>query len=229
MRARFALFLGATLSLLAAADVAGAPIGPRTLAAQAQSVTLTFVRFYSNVCNCYQARVSGQIASDAAGEEIVVFRQYCGRPFTQASAVTQGITRAGGFWEAEIRIVARPDSLLSESYRARWNGRFSPPVTFVGKLTVTRSRLSPSRSRVSVFTTQNNPVDLKGRQVVLQRKVGNAWQRVATARLSPHRVTYYTFVATFTVPQRGWTLRALVPARSAAPCFRASVSPEWRS
>jgi hypothetical protein len=121
------------------------------------------------------------------------------------------------------------DNLVSESYRARWKGQLSPPVTFVGKLAISRSRLSRSRSRVSVFTSTNNPVTLKGRQIVLQRKVGDSWQRIASARLSPHRVKYYTFVATFTVPRRGWTLRALVPAKSAAPCFRASVSEEWTS
>jgi hypothetical protein len=229
MKARIALAVGATLSLLAAADVAGAPVGPRALAAPLQTVTLNFVRFYSNACNCYQARVSGQIASDAAGEDVVVLRQYCGRPLAEASAVTQALTRQGGFWTAEIPIVSRPDNLVSESYRARWKGQLSPPVTFVGKLAVSRSRLSRSRSRVSVFTTTNNPVNLKRRQVVLQRKVGNSWQRIAAARLFPHRVEYYTFVATFTVPRRGWTLRALVPAKSAAPCFRASVSEEWTS
>jgi hypothetical protein len=217
------------LSLVAAADVAGSPVGPRALAAHLQSVTLSFVRFYTNACNCYQARVSGQIASDAAGEEVVVLRQYCGRPLSQASAVTQALTRQGGHWEAEIPIVSRPDHLVSESYRARWKGQLSAPVVFYGTLEVSRSRLGSSRSRVSVFTTANNPVDLEGRQVVLQRKVGNSWQRIASARLSAHRVTYYTFVATFTVSQRGWTVRALVPAKSAAPCFRASVSAEWRS
>jgi hypothetical protein len=229
VKLRLAVALAATLGLVGAADVAGAPVSAGAVAANVQSVTLNFVRFYTNACNCYQARVSGRVASSSAGEEVVVFRQYCGRSAASASAVAQALTRAGGFWETELQIVSRPDALASESYRARGNGQFSAPVTFRGKLAVSRARVSPSRSRVSVFTTVNNPVNLKGRQIVLQRKVGNSWTRIATARLSPHRVKYYTFVATFTAPRRGWTLRALVPARSAAPCFTASVSDEWRA
>ena len=229
MKLRLAVAITVTLGLVGAADVAGAPTGAGAFAANVQSVTLNFVRFYTNVCNCYKARVSGQIASSSAGEEVVVLRQYCGRSAASASAVGQALTRAGGFWETELLVVSRPDALVSESYRARWNGQFSAPVTFRGKVAVSRTRVSPSRSRISVFTTVNNPVNLKGRQIVLQRKVGNSWTRMATARLAPHRVRYYTFVATFTAPRRGWTLRALVPARSAAPCFTASVSDEWRS
>jgi hypothetical protein len=229
VKLRLAVTSAAALGLLGVADVAGAPVSARAVAAHAQSVTLNFVRLYSNACNCYQARVSGQVASSSAGEEVVVLRQYCGRSAASASAVGQALTRAGGFWATELPIVSRPDALVSESYRARWNGQFSAPVTFRGKLAVSRARVSPSRSRISVFTTTNNPVNLKGRQIVLQRKVGDSWTRIATARLTPHRVKYYTFVATFTVPRRGWTLRALVPARSATPCFTASVSEEWRS
>jgi hypothetical protein len=229
VKLRLVVATAATLGLMGMADFAGAPVGGSAIAANVQSVTLNFVRFYTNACNCFNARVSGQIASNSAGEEVVILRQYCGRSAASASAVGQALSRAGGFWETELQFVSRPDALASESYRARWNGQFSAPVTFRGKLAVSRARTSPSRSRISVFTTVNNPVNLKGRQIVLQRKVGGSWTRIATARLASHRVKYYTFVATFTVPRRGWTLRALVPARSAAPCFTASVSEEWRS
>ena len=229
VKLRLAVAITVTLGLVGTAEVGGAPVSARAVAANVQSVTLNFVRFYTNVCNCYKARVSGQVASSSAGEEVVVLRQYCGRSAASASAVGQALTRAGGFWETELLVVSRPDALVSESYRARWNGQFSAPVTFRGKVAVSRTRVSPSRSRISVFTGVNNPVNLKGRQVVLQRKVGDSWTRIRTARLAPHRVKYYTFVATFTAPRRRWTLRALLPARSAAPCFTASVSDEWRS
>jgi hypothetical protein len=146
-----------------------------------------------------------------------------------ASSVAGARTREGGFWEAELQIVSRPEALASETYRARWNGQLSEPVTFRGPLSVSQTRLRPGRHRVSVFTSVNNPVSLKGRAVVLQRQTGGQWRRIASARLVPHRVKYYTFVATFTVPRRGWTLRALVPAKSAAPCFTASTSEKWTS
>jgi hypothetical protein len=228
-RWRIACCALATATVLSAAEATGAPVAPSRALATAQSVTLNFVRFFDNPCRCYKARLSGQVASGSAGEEVVVLRQYCRRSAASASAVGQALTRAGGFWETELPIVSRPDALASESYRARWKGQFSAPVTFKGKLAVSRVRLSPSRSRISVFTTVNNPVDLKGRQIVIQRKVGGSWTRIAAARLAPHRVEYYTFVASVTAPRRGWTLRALVPARSAAPCFTASASDEWRS
>jgi hypothetical protein len=80
-----------------------------------------------------------------------------------------------------------------------------------------------------VRTSHVNPANLKGRTVVLQRQSGSTWTRIARAKLAPHRVKYYTFVATFTVRQRGWKLRALVPAKSAAPCFTASPSAGWTS
>jgi hypothetical protein len=192
-----------------------------------ESVTLAMTRFYTDACNCYKARLFGRVSSGAAAEDVIVLRQYCGR--SVSSSVAGATTKSGGFWEAEVYPVSRPEALASETYRARWNGQLSEPVTFRGKLSLSRSRLSGRRHRVSVFTSVNNPVSLKGRPVVLQRQTGGQWKRVASARLAPDRVKYYTFVATFTVPRRGWTLRALVPAKSAAPCFTASTSEKWTS
>lgn len=209
-----------TLVLASATEVSGAPIAP-------SSITLNFARFYTNVCNCYKARVSGQVSSSAAGEDIVILRQYCGRSFGTSVAGTQ--TREGGFFETEVGFVAPPDGLISESYRARWKDSLSEPVTIRGKLQLLRKRLGDGRDRITVSTQNVNPQDLKGRQIVLQRETSSGWTRVASARLTPHAVKYYTFVATFKVPQRGWTVRALVPAKSAAPCFTASASEKWRS
>jgi hypothetical protein len=216
-----------TSTCLCVAEATGAPYAPTAALARAQSVTLNFVRFYSNVCNCYRARVSGQISSGAGGEDVVILRQYCGRSFGTAVGGTQ--TREGGFFETEVTFVGRPDGVISESYRARRRDALSEAVFIRGKLTVLRQRLKGRRDRVVVSTQSVNPVSLKGRQIVLQRQVGTDWTRIASARLAPHPVKYYTFVATFTVPRRGWTVRALVPARSAAPCFTASASEKWTS
>lgn len=162
--------LGAALLAIAGRQAsAGAQPGasadarPTATTARAQAVTLTFLRFYDNACRCYKARLSGSISSGTGGEDVVVLRQYCGRTFS--TAVAGARTREGGFWEAELTIVSRPGALVSESYRARWNGHLSEPVTFRGRLAVSQARLSPGRHRVSVFTTTNNPVSLKGRQV----------------------------------------------------------------
>ena len=207
--------------VLGLAFVGSAAAGP------AQSVTLTLVsRFHSAVCNCNTAKVAGQISSDAAGEEVVILKQICGRSFGTAEA--SATTREGGSYEVELRFLPHPDYPHSVIYRARWKGQLSAPLAFRNRLRVTRTQLSGRRFQVVVFTG-TNPVNLKGRQVVLQRETGGAWTRIASARLAPHRVKYYTFVATFTVRQRGWKLRALVPSKSAAPCFTASPSEEWTS
>jgi hypothetical protein len=207
--------------VLGLALVGSAAAGP------AQSVTLTLVsRFHSAVCNCNAAKLAGQISSNAAGEEVVILKQLCGRSFGTAEA--SATTREGGSFEAEVRFLPHPDYPYSLIYRARWKGQLSAPLTIRGRLSVTRKQLSGRRVQVVVFTG-TNPVNLKGRQVVLQREMAGAWTRIASARLAPHRVKYYTFVATFTVRQRGWALRALVSAKSAAPCFTASPSERWTS
>jgi hypothetical protein len=93
-------------------------------------------------------------------------------------------------------------------------------------------RVSNGRSGkhvVTVSTPDFNPVNLKGRQIVLQRRVGGRWARVATARLAPHRTRFYSFTAGFTVPRRGWILRALVSSNAAALCFAAAASERWTS
>jgi hypothetical protein len=192
-----------------------------------QLVTLTFARFYSNVCNCWSAKASGQVSSGAADQEIVILKQNCGRSFGTAAASAR--TRAGGFYETEITLIPFPGSNYSVIYRARWNGELSAPVLIRGKLEVSSRRLRDGGRPVVVATSNLNPVNLRGKQVLLQRQVGNDWTRVASARLAPHPVTYYTFVATFPQQRRGWKLRALVPAKSALPCFVASTSKPWTS
>lgn len=194
-----------------------------------QSVTMTFVRFYDNACRCYKARLSGQISSGEAGEYVTVMRQYCGRSFS--TAVGGATTRADGFWKAELLGVSRPEALVSETYRARWGDVSSAPVTFRGKLSVSGGKSSGGRHRVTVstFGYPPSPQNMSRRTVLLQRQTGGTWARIASARLAPHPVKYYTFIATFSLPRRGWTVRALVPAKSAAPCFVTSASEAWTS
>ena len=194
-------------------------------AAQAQSVTLTVVLVYDQGCRCYKYRFSGQISSGAANEYVTVMRQKCGYSYSTAVAGAQ--TREGGFWEAELQPAPRP-GYETATYRARWNSRLSNPVKFRGRLPVSLTKLGGGRYRVSVFKGDVLQ-DLKGRLVVLQRRVGGAWTRIQSARLVVDPKAYATYVATFTVRQRGWTLRALVPASAAAPCFTASASEKWVS
>jgi len=217
--------MGRLLAVLAVAAVA--TILAAAGSGAAQVVTLTFTRFYENACNCWAAKASGQVSSSAADQEVLILKQDCGRSFGTANASAR--TREGGTYETEVRFIPFPDGNYSAIYRARWNGELSAPVIIRGKPKVSSRKLRDGRRQVVVATLSANPVNFKGKQVVLQRQVGNDWTRVASARLAPHRVTYYTFVATFPAQRRGWKLRALVPAKSAAPCFVASTSEPWTS
>jgi hypothetical protein len=212
---------------LAALAAVTAVLGPSARAAESQSVTLTFARFFDVGCNCFKARLAGRASSGRAGEEVVVMHEYCGRG---ARSVGGATTREAGAWEVVIYPVTRPDFPASESYRALWNGRLSEPVTFKGPLAaVSGTRLAGGRQRVTVATPNVNPVSLNGRAVVLQRRVAGGWTRVASAQLTPHRSRFYTFTAAFTGVRRGWTVRALVTARAAAPCFTSTASESWVS
>jgi hypothetical protein len=218
----------ASVTFALASLAAAAAILPQSpaQAAGSQSVTLTFARFFDVGCNCYKARLAGRVSSGKGGEEVVVLHEYCGRGARLAGGAT---TREGGGWETVIYPVSRPDSPASESYRARWNRELSDPVTFRGPLASVSGRRLGARQRVTVVTPSVNPVSLQGRPVVLQRRLGSGWARVASARLDPHRTRFYTFTTTFTGVRRGWTVRALVPARTAAPCFMSTASRSWTS
>jgi hypothetical protein len=198
----------------AAGFVATARGGP------AADVTLRVERFYDNACRCYKLRFSGTIASQAANEYVTVLRQECGS--RSSTAVAGASTRAGGFWEADPVSGAQPE-FDSSTYRARWKGRLSEPLRFRGKLQISLTRLGGGRYRFGVSGATQN---MKGRRVELQRLVGGQWRRVRSARLAPFR---RDFAATFTVRRRGLTLRVLVPARSASPCYAATASDRWVS
>jgi len=212
----------ALVVLVISAGAQGATLRPTD---PAQSVTLSIVSIYDQGCRCYKYRLSGQISSGAANEYVTVMRQKCG--YSYSTAVTGAQTRAGVFWEAELQPAPRP-GFETATYRARWNGVRSEPVAFRGRLPVSLTKLGGGRYRVSVYKGDVLQ-DLKGRLVVLQRRVGGAWTRIQTARLVADPKAYAMYVATFTVRQRGWTLRALVPAGAAAPCFTASASEKWVS
>jgi hypothetical protein len=207
---RVLAFVVCLVAFIAAVVTLGAQEGR----AQREDVALRLERFYDNACRCYKLRFSGTIASDAANEYVAVLRQPCGSG--SPTAIAGASTRAGGVWEAEPVMGARPES-DSSTYRARWNGRLSEPLVFRGKLTTWLTKLGGGRYRVLVSTQQN----MKGRPVELQRLVGGQWKRVRTARLAPFR---RDFAATFTVRGHLLTLRAFVPARSAAPCYAATAS-----
>jgi hypothetical protein len=197
-----------------AAALTAAPAG-----AQREQVTLRVERFWSEACNCYKHRFSGAIASGAANEYVAVLQQVCGKAFS--TAITGASTRAGGFWEAESN-----GPVGTGTFRARWGNHLSDPVTYRAELSIFIAQLGGGRVRVSV-SSFGVPLKLKGKVVELQWLAAGQWTPLWRARFSARRPG--SFSATFTVKRRGLTLRAFVPAESAAPCYAATASKTWTS
>jgi hypothetical protein len=213
-------------SLSLAIALAGIVFALPAAAGTAQSVTLTVVRTYDEPQSSYKLRFSGSVSSGRAGEDVSVMQQTCGYSFSTAVAATQ--TREGGFWEAEPNYIVIADSA---TYRARWKNELSDPVAIRPEIYVGVRKLRRGRFQVSV-STGDVQQKMKGRTVVLQRLKAGTWTNLQRARLAfgPLRdASAAAFVATFTVRQRGWTLRALVPAKTAAPCFKTNVTEKWTS
>jgi hypothetical protein len=200
---------------LATALVGSAPGAPT------QDVTIQAERFWDEASRSYKLRFSGTIPSTAANEYVVVLRESCGRAGT---AIAGASTRPGGLWEAPPVSAARPGEDIS-TYRARWKGRLSRPLEFRAGVPTSVTPLTGGRYRVTVITGSIGQ-NMNGRPVELQRLDGGEWRTIQRARLTG---TQITFSATFAVQAAGLTLRAFVPAQSAAPCYVATPTDTWVS
>jgi hypothetical protein len=94
---------------------------------------------------------------------------------------------------------------------------------------MTVSGVLGSRTR-TVHVLPAASVSLRGKLVLLQQLQRSSWVTIREARLSQVPSVDYGALnheATFRV-RLGWTLRAVLPARSAAPCYRKSVTEPFR-
>lgn len=213
------LVIAATgLLALFSADVAPSAPG--------ESVTLNIVRFYDQPTRSYRLRFSGVISSGASGEDVTVVQQTCG--YTFATAVAGAQTRDGGAWDAEPAnwsIIAQ-----SATYRARWKHMESGPVTIRSRIPVFffPSTRGVWRASVSIGSVKQ---DMRGRFVLLQRRLKDSWKTIERKRfvLGPAGGAGFSYVASFRIRKRGWTVRAFVPAKSAGPCFTASVTEKQKT
>jgi hypothetical protein len=196
----------------------GALFGVPDTAAQSDDVTLKLERFYDNACRCYKLRFSGTIASGAANEYVAVLQKKCGSG--SETAIAGATTQQGGVWESEaVSFGARPGE-DSSTYRARWNGRFSEPLTFRAKVPLSLTELAGGRYRVTVRTSTTGQ-SINGRRIELQRLVAGRWMLVRRATLRGLRGTFTT---TVTARARNQSFRIFVPAKTAAPCYVATTS-----
>jgi hypothetical protein len=210
-----------TLLLLAAAIVVST-----AAAAPTADVTLSVERFYDAGNFIWRLRFSGAISSPTPNEYVAILGHQCGTRASNAISVAGDTTRPDGSWGPVVPgtgglpdVAIRPPA----TYRGRWNGRFSQPVTIRTPMNISVFKLPGRRYRVSVYTS--TPKQLQGKSIDIQRLAGGSWTRVRRVRMVP--VGYGSFTATFTVRTRRLTMRAVVPANITGPCYLETVSKQW--
>jgi hypothetical protein len=220
VKSRF-IAAGAVLAAVVTSAAAGAP---------AADVTLSVERFYDAGNFIWRLRFSGAIATPTPNEYVAILGHQCGTRASNAISVAGDTSRPDGSWGPVVPgtgglpdVAIRPPA----TYRARWNGRFSEPVTIRIQMTNSVLKLPARRWRFSVYTS--TPKQLEGKQVELQRLASGRWVRVRRERLAPVRGSYGSLAATFTIRTRRLTMRAVVPANITGPCYLETVSKQWRT
>ena len=217
-----------TLALAVAAALVGAAalsILAAAVAAPSQSVSLRVIRTLDRNTTLYRLTFSGVISSGAAGQEVTVLQQTCLQSFATAIAGAQ--TRDGGAWNAEPASSAAVAA--SATYRAKWGDVQSEPVEIHPPMPI--FLLQSARNRLPVLVqTGSVRQDMKGRFVLLQRLRNRTWRTIGRKRLVVGRAggAGFTYEATFPVSRR-WTVRGVVPAQSAAPCFVTNATAKQRT
>lgn len=208
----------------------------RRLVVEAPQVTIR-VRLYRDPgTRTRELDITGTIASGAAGETVDVQLKECGPNYRFYRVVAGATTVEGGGWRFETNAPPRYISLPINAYfRARWRGSLSEPVLV--RVPISASASWNARRRLARITVDTwlSGQNLRGRVVELQRKLEGTdqWTRVRRARLG--RVVRngypggYVYVARFSVPTRGLTLRAFVPDATGAPCFSSGFSAPFGS
>ncbi len=209
------------LVLVAIAGTAVASLASVASSAPSQSgMTLRVDRTHDPHFGRDRFQFSGSIPSRTAGEYVTVMALRCGQKF--ATAIAGGTTRADGTWEDTWDGFATGGTA---TYRARWKGEVSSPVTVRGELQLFFSRRSRSRFTIG-FAADSI---MLGRFVRLERLAAGRWTLVRRARLEHGGGTGTSYGATFVLSQRGLTLRIVVPRATAAPCYPPAQTPTFRS
>jgi hypothetical protein len=218
--------LAAVGTVLLAASRSGA-------APRADAVTLS-MRQYIDATKRLIYVWYGQTATSAAGEDVELLGRDC--LTTNFHLLTATKTVAGGGYEVDSTSSNpfNPGVIVNSgtAFRARWRDEMSAPLLWRLPLYGIPKKVSRTKWKVVVNPAPVYMV-LTGRVVVVQRYRSGKWVRYKQARLI--RKANYDYggstnhEAVFEVPQRGLRLRILIPAKTAAPCFRASTGTPWRS
>jgi hypothetical protein len=162
--------------------------------------------------------LSGVVSSSRGGEIVTIERDDCGpvpwHAVDTASSGFDGVWRVRGLAEGNSR------------FRARWRDAVSEPVTVQLRPEVTLFRAKRGGFLVLVLAYKPFP----GRLVVLQRFKTGGWATIGRARLQRGgglRV-YYSRAVFHAKVRAGATLRAVLTARQAGPCYAAGYSAALR-
>ena len=159
----------------------------------------------------------GAVTSGRAGEPVTIEQDDCGPiPWHPLRTVHTG---PGGGW------VSYAGGDQNFRLRARWKGNVSRVIT-IG----VRPELSLAGVPGSLRVLIRGYDWFGGKTAQLQAAHGGSWQTVATARLVKRGAAghYAQTTGTFTKKVGHGLYRAVLPARSAAPCYAAGFSPALR-
>jgi plastocyanin len=163
------------------------------------------------------ATLSGSVSSGAAGQNVTVFAQECGKTTpTRLGTVT---TTANGGWSLAVK------PTLKTVYTARWKTNTSPAIEVSVAPRVVLGRLGARRFSARVSAAQS----FVGKYVVVQRysSARRRWLTVKRVVLRTQAAPPPTAVsaATFSVRlRRGTKLRLIMPAALVGPCYSAGAS-----
>jgi hypothetical protein len=176
---------------------------------------------------------AGTVASGTRGQNVDVLWRGCGVRGFGLVAVTR--TRAGGRWRVEHpdrrRPFAYPRIYSGTTFRARSKGQLSAPYVYRAEAPIKVTRVTGRLARrVHVAPPPPGTISLKGKIVELQRLRGRRWVTIDRKPLAldpSYEHGALNHEAVFPV-QYGWMLRIALPAKSAAPCYKATFTEPFR-
>ena len=201
----------------------------------ADSVTLNMSQ-YVNANNVRAFVFQGTISSRQGGEYVEILGRSCGAKGDRLISGTQ--TTGGGAYRVENPLTGTPYTYVfvysGTTFRARWEGTYSEPKTWLLPAQPRVARVSGTRTWVAHVTpaTPTGQVPLKGKTILLQRSTPGGWVTIQRQRLAYRpslRWGAFNYEARFRIPTRGLRLRAYLPHASAAPCYLPGASTTLRS
>lgn len=207
------------------------PCGASAAASHADTVTMK-VTTSRTADNVLLFEFSGT-AGKAGRQSVEVLGRGCGVTGFRLVAATQ--TRRGGRWRIgypdPVRPFRYPPINSGTTFRARWKTQLSAPYIYRAEAPIKVTKVTGGLARrVHVSPPPPGTVGMKGKVVELQRLRGRRWVTIASKPLAlkpSYEHGALNHEAVFAV-QYGWMLRVALPAKSAAPCYKATFTEPFR-